>query len=172
MIGSGVIPGGGGDHLGTGGPSGGHSAPYWFPTPDPGVPPTVRRCTDGGPRVGAYVSVRGWVDCVDGQDSAVKEVVERQSENSYSRGWSAVTGPNGDTCVFYCGTIRESAVGWFLDQLREIARLPPPIDVEDRVRGLFLAHHDVSGMHEWQVRDGQLFIEHDQDQGRYDYLFA
>jgi hypothetical protein len=120
--------------------------------------------------VGVYVSVRGWVECVDGQETLVRDIVDRYDDGFYSRGWSIVTGPNGATCAVYCGDVREQAVEWFLGQLRDIASLPPPVDVEDRVRGLFLAHHEANGMQEWQLRDGQLIIEPIRD--RYDYLHA
>ncbi len=120
--------------------------------------------------MGSYVSVRGWVDCVDGQEELVREIVDRYDDEFYSRGWSTLTGPNGDVCVFYCGTIRESSIDWLLDQIKAMAILPPPIDPEDRIRGLFLVHHEQHGMQEWQVRDGQVLIE--PLQGRYDYLDA
>jgi hypothetical protein len=120
--------------------------------------------------VGVYVSVRGWVDCSDGQETLIQEIVDRYDDGFYSRGWSIVRGPNETACVFYYGTVHEQAVEWLLDQVRNVASLPPPIDVEDRVRGLFFAHHELNGMQEWQVRDGQLFIEPAGD--RYDYLYA
>ena len=88
--------------------------------------------------MGTYVSVRGWVDCVDGQEALVREIIDRHDDRFYSRGWSTLTGPNGSVCVFYCGTIREDAADWLLNQVRAIAILPPPTDAEDRIRGLFL----------------------------------
>ena len=44
------------------------------------------------------------------------------------------------------------------------------MDPDNRIRGLFLVHHEVQGMQEWQVRDGQLLVEH--AGSRYDYLYA
>jgi hypothetical protein len=121
--------------------------------------------------MGVYVTVRGWVDCVEGQEALVREIVDRYDDGFYSRGWSTLTGPNRDVCVFYGGTIRESATEWLLDQVRAIALIPPPpMDPEDRIRGLFLVHHEVQGMQEWQVRDGQLLVE--TAGSRYDYLYA
>jgi hypothetical protein len=120
--------------------------------------------------MGVNVSVRGWVDCADGQEALVREIVDRYDDAFYSRGWSTLTGPNGSVCVFYCGTIREQAVDWLLDQVRAMASVPPPADPEDRIRGLFLVHDEVRGMQEWQVRDGQLVVEPVHD--RYDYLYA
>ncbi|MFJ9011802.1 hypothetical protein [Streptomyces canus] len=38
-----------------------------------------------------------------------------------------------------------------------MARIPANED-GDRVRGLFLASHEIDGTTEWQVREGQLFI--------------
>lgn len=114
--------------------------------------------------------MQGWLDCPEGQERLVKDIVDRYDDGSYSQGWSIVTGPNDTVCVFYCGYIRESALEWLHDQLREIAGLPPPIDIEDRIRGLFFALHEGKGTQEWQVRDGQLLIE--PLSSRYDYLFA
>jgi hypothetical protein len=120
--------------------------------------------------MGVNVSVRGWVDCADGQEALVREIIDRHDDGFYSRGWSTLTGPNGSVCVFYGGTIREQAVDWLLEQVRAIAMVPPPADPEDRIRGLFLVHHEVQGMQEWQVRDGQLLVE--AAGSRYDYLYA
>lgn len=120
--------------------------------------------------MGVYVSVRGWVDCYDGQETLVQQIVDRYDEPFYSRGWSVVVGPNRDVCVVYCGTIREQSVEWLLNQLRDIATLPPPIDVDDRVRGLFFANHEETGTQEWQIRDGRLVIK--PSDGQYDYLYA
>ncbi|MEH1017742.1 hypothetical protein V6U90_32300 [Micromonospora sp. CPCC 206060] len=120
--------------------------------------------------MGVYLSVRGWLECVDDQERLVWDIVRRHDDDFYSRGWSTLSGPNGDTCVFYCGTIREQATEWFLGKLRDIARIPPPADPADLVRGLFLAHHEQHGMQEWQLRDGGLFVA--STGGRYDYLAA
>jgi hypothetical protein len=120
--------------------------------------------------MGLYASVRGWVDCFDGQEELVREIVDRYDDESYSRGWSILTGPNGDVCVVYCGTIREQSIDWLLEQVKAIATLPPPVDPEDRIRGLFLVHHQAHGVQEWQVRDGHLVVE--PVQHRYDYLYA
>ncbi len=109
--------------------------------------------------MGVNVSVRGWVDCADGQEALVREIIERHDDGFYSRGWSTLTGPNGSVCVFYGETIREQATNWLLEA-----------DPEDRIRGLFLVHHEVQGMQEWQVRDGQLLVE--PAGSRYDYLYA
>ena len=120
--------------------------------------------------MGVYVSVRGWVDCEDGQETLVREIIDRHDDGFYSRGWYTFTGPNGSVGVFYCGTIREQAADWLLDQVRAIASVPPPVDPDDRIRGLFLVHHEIHGMQEWQVRDGQVDIAPVPD--RYDYLYA
>ena len=120
--------------------------------------------------MGVYLSVRGWLDCQDEQLEAIQEVIRRHDDGFYSGGWSTARGPNGALCVVYCGTIRESGAEWLLAQLREAAVIPPPADPEDTVRGLFLVHHDESGMQEWQVRDGKVLVE--PLPGRYDYLQA
>lgn len=51
-----------------------------------------------------------------------------------------------------------------------MAIVAPPADPEDRIRGWFFAHHEPHGMQEWQVRDGRLTVEPDQD--RYGYPYA
>ncbi|MFD6308122.1 hypothetical protein ACFWFF_34505 [Streptomyces sp. NPDC060223] len=60
--------------------------------------------------------------------------------------------------IFYGADIRESALDWFMNQLREIARIPASDDDGDLIRGLFLASHEVDGAAEWQIREGQLFV--------------
>jgi hypothetical protein len=72
--------------------------------------------------------------------------------------------------VFYGGDIRQQAVNWLLDQLRDIARIPASDEDGDRVQGLFLASHEVDGMSEWQVRDGRVLIT--PADSRYRYLDA
>ncbi|WP_255948502.1 hypothetical protein [Streptomyces odontomachi] len=46
----------------------------------------------------------------------------------------------------------------FVDQIREIARIPASDDDGDLVRGLFLASHEIDGTTEWQVRGGRLVV--------------
>ncbi len=96
--------------------------------------------------------------------------MDRYDDGFYSRGWSTLTGPNEPVGVFSFGTVREQSVDWLLDQIRAMATLPPPADPEDRIRGLFLVHHELHGIQEWQVRDGQLIVQPVRD--RYDYLYA
>jgi hypothetical protein len=36
------------------------------------------------------VSVRGWVDCADGQEALVHEIIDRHDDAFYSRGWSTL----------------------------------------------------------------------------------
>ncbi|WP_173745277.1 hypothetical protein [Actinoplanes sp. TFC3] len=71
----------------------------------------------------------------------MRAVLRRHDDGFYSHGWNEVNGPNGDSCLVYCGTVRESGTEWLLDQLREIAVIPA------------FVHHEVSGMQEWQIRD-------------------
>ncbi|MGW6405414.1 hypothetical protein, partial [Streptomyces sp. NPDC055134] len=78
----------------------------------------------------------------------------------YSHGWSTPRQHvNWTHYIFYGADIRESALEWFMDQIREIARIPASDDDGDLIRGLFLASHEVDGTTEWQVREGQFFIE-------------
>ncbi|GAA3073828.1 hypothetical protein [Streptosporangium carneum] len=66
--------------------------------------------------------------------------------------------------------MRESAIDGFLEQVREIARIPPADADGDRVTGLFFVTHEVNGMTEWQIRGGQVSITPGDD--RYRYLDA
>jgi hypothetical protein len=70
--------------------------------------------------------------------------------------------------VFYGGDIREQALGWLLDQLQDIAQIPATDEDGDRVQGFFLASHEIDGMNEWQVRDGQVLIS--PADSRHEYL--
>jgi hypothetical protein len=109
--------------------------------------------------MGVYVSVRGWLECDDKQLDAVKAIIASRDDNRYAGGWSLPRQPfNRTNYVFYGGDIRQHTVDWLLDQLRDIARIPASDEDGDRVGGLFLASHEVDGMSEWQVRDGQVLI--------------
>ncbi|WP_051167386.1 hypothetical protein [Actinoplanes sp. N902-109] len=109
------------------------------------------------------------MEFADGQREAIRDVLRRRVDGFYDRGWSEVSGPNGDVCFVYCGTIREAGGEWLLGQLAEIALIPAPAtDPEDAIRGLFLVHHEQTGMQEWQIRDGQVVVA--ALPKRYDYL--
>jgi len=45
-----------------------------------------------------------------------------------------------------------------MEQLRLIAAIPASDADGDRVRGLFLASHEVEGMAEWQIRGDALHV--------------
>ncbi|MFJ3704693.1 MULTISPECIES: hypothetical protein [unclassified Streptomyces] len=108
--------------------------------------------------MGVYVSIRGWLECDETQLTAVREVIASHEENHYSNGWGS---PRRHTSwthyIFYGADIRASALDWFVDQIKEIARIPASDDDGDLVQGLLLVSHEVEGPSEWQVRDGQLF---------------
>ncbi|MFI1259106.1 hypothetical protein ACH4U6_35925 [Streptomyces netropsis] len=107
--------------------------------------------------MGIYVSVRGWLECDERQLLALQEIISTHEDDHYSNGWGAPRRHSNWThYVFYGADIRESALNWLLEQIREIARIPASDDDGDRVRGLFLASHEVDGTSEWQVREGQL----------------
>ena len=108
--------------------------------------------------MGVYVSVRGWLECDDKQLAAFQEIVSSHEDEHYSHGWGAPRRHiNWTHYVFYGADIRQSAVDWLVGQIREIARIPANAD-GDRVRGLFLASHEIEGTTEWQVREGRLVI--------------
>ncbi|WP_251096401.1 hypothetical protein [Streptomyces sp. Caat 7-52] len=109
--------------------------------------------------MGVYVSVRGWLECDKTQLAAVQEVISTHADEHYSNGWSTPRQQvNWTHYIFYGADIRESALDWFTNQITEIARIPASDGDGDRIRGLFLASHEVDGTTEWQVRDGRLVI--------------
>ncbi|MER6134450.1 hypothetical protein [Streptomyces sp. NPDC001815] len=104
------------------------------------------------------MSIRGWLECDETQLTAIQEIIATHDDNHYSNGWGSPRRHiNWTHYVFYGADIRESALDWFTEQIREIARIPPSDDDGDLVQGLFLARHEVEGTTEWQVRNGQLF---------------
>ncbi|MFE2492433.1 hypothetical protein ACFXGR_56805 [Streptomyces mirabilis] len=109
--------------------------------------------------MGVYVSIRGWLECDKTQLAAIQEIISSHEDNHYTNGWgSPRKHVNWTHYIFYGADIRESALDWFTDQIREIAQIPASDDDGDLVRGLFLASHEADGTTEWQVRDGQLVI--------------
>jgi hypothetical protein len=121
--------------------------------------------------VGVYVSVRGWLECDEKQLEAIQSIIDSHDDDRYTGGWGLPRRPfNWTSYVFYGGDIREQALDWLLDQLRDIARIPASDADDDLVCGLFLATHEVDGMSEWQIRDGQVLIT--AADSRYRYLDA
>ncbi|MEU9243592.1 hypothetical protein [Streptomyces sp. NPDC048385] len=109
--------------------------------------------------MGVYVSIRGWLECDETQLAAIQEIISSRDDGHYTNGWgSPRRHVNWIHYIFYGADIRESALEWFTDQIRQIARIPSSDHDGDLVQGLFLASHEVEGTTEWQVRDGQLFI--------------
>jgi hypothetical protein len=109
--------------------------------------------------MGVYVSIRGWLECDETQLAAIREIISSHEDNHYTNGWgSPRQHVNWTHYIFYGADIRESALDWFTDQIREIARIPASDDDGDLVQGLFQVRHETDGAAEWQVRDGQLFI--------------
>ncbi|WP_328471404.1 hypothetical protein [Streptomyces sp. NBC_00448] len=107
--------------------------------------------------MGVYVSVRGWLECDEKQLAAAQHIISSHADDHYSRGWSTPQRQVNWTCyLFYGADIRASALDWFSHQMAQIARIPASDDDGDRVRGLFLASHEVEGTTEWQIRDGRL----------------
>jgi hypothetical protein len=119
--------------------------------------------------VGAYVSVRGWLECDARQLAAVQEIIASHDDDHCSGGWGAPRRHiNWSHYLFYGADIRESALEWFIGQVREIARIPASDEDGDLVVGLFFVSHEGKGTAEWQVRDGGLFIS--PAGGRFQYL--
>ncbi|MFD4527407.1 hypothetical protein ACFWP7_26435 [Streptomyces sp. NPDC058470] len=118
--------------------------------------------------MGIYVSVRGWLECDDKQLVAAREIISAHEDDHYSNGWGTPRRHvNWTHYMFYGADIRESALEWLLHQIRDMARIPASDDDGDRVRGLFLAGHEIDGTAEWQVREGGLFISPGDSRHRY-----
>lgn len=118
--------------------------------------------------MGVYISIRGWLECDGTQLSAVEGVISSHADGHYSHGWRMPRQQvNWTHYVFYGADIRASALSWFMDQLREIARIPASDDDGDLVRGMFLASHEIDGATEWQVRDGRVLVLPGEDRYRY-----
>lgn len=110
--------------------------------------------------MGVFVSIRGWLECDEQQLATVRRVITDHSDGHYSGGWSFPTRHfNWTYYAFYGGDVRESAVDWFMDQLRLMAAIPASDDDGDRVRGLFVASSEVTQQVEWQVRDGSVITQ-------------
>jgi hypothetical protein len=121
--------------------------------------------------VAVYVSIRGWLECDDEQLAAIREIVSTGGDDLYPGGWAFPRAPfNWTRYVFFGGDVRQETVVGFLGQLGEIARIPASDPDNDLVLGLFLASHEVDGMDEWQIRDGQVLAS--PADVRYRYLDA
>ncbi|MFE3037834.1 hypothetical protein ACFXKY_40035 [Streptomyces canus] len=110
--------------------------------------------------MGVFVRIRGWLECDDQQLAQVKEIVQADDAGqTYSGGWAFPPRQyNFVNWVFYGAEMRAQSVGWFLDRLRNVARIPASDEDDDRITGLFFVSHEVDGMSEWQVRDGTVLI--------------
>ncbi|MFC9247499.1 hypothetical protein ACFT7S_26885 [Streptomyces sp. NPDC057136] len=118
--------------------------------------------------MGIYVSVRGWLECDERQLAAAQEIISSHHDDHYSNGWGTPRQHvNWTHYLFYGADLRQSALDRLVDQVGEIARIPASDDDGDRIRGLFLASHEVDGTTEWQVREGHLFVSPGNARHRY-----
>ncbi|MBN0048777.1 hypothetical protein JS756_32785 [Streptomyces actuosus] len=113
--------------------------------------------------MGTTVSVRGRLQCDDGQSAQIRKIVEADDpERTYSGGRAFPARRYNDVrWVFHGGGIRAVSLGWFEERLRQIARIPASYqddDYDDRPRGLFLVSHDGAATSEWRVHNGGLVI--------------
>ncbi|MGW0199740.1 hypothetical protein [Nonomuraea sp. NPDC003201] len=114
--------------------------------------------------MGAWVYIRGWLEfAADAQKRSFKRIVGDAPEP----GWAF---PEGGwlNAACYARAVRAQYVDEVLDVIRQAAALPGDDIDGDRVRGLFLAYHEIDGQTEWRVRDGQVIIGPAGE--RYDYL--
>jgi hypothetical protein len=109
--------------------------------------------------MGSFVSIRGWLECDYSQIESVQEITLAH-DDYYSGGWGVPGKQYNGAFMFYAASIREQSLDWFMDQLRELAEIPLSAyqDDADRICGYFLVSHEVNGMSELQVRDGQVFV--------------
>lgn len=107
--------------------------------------------------MGAYVYIRGWLECDREQCEAIRRLIAAD-DDPYNQGWSFSEWSAWGTYVFYGGGLRESGHDWFLDQLNRIAQLPGTQIDDDRITGLFLVTHEGTGRTQWQVRDGSVVL--------------
>lgn len=74
--------------------------------------------------MGEYVAIRGWLQCDDKQLAFVRQLIDSDPDQ-YSGGWAfPAQRINWTGHAFYGADIRDSAVDWFLDQLRDSLRSP------------------------------------------------
>lgn len=119
--------------------------------------------------MGVFVSIRGWLECDERQLAAVRQVIADHSDEHYSGGWGFPNRHfNWTYYVFYGGDVRESAVDWFMEQLRSMAAIPASDEDGDRVLGFFVASSEVAPQVEWQVRGGSVTTR--RTDHRLDYL--
>ncbi|MEV5570599.1 hypothetical protein AB0L06_11145 [Spirillospora sp. NPDC052269] len=113
--------------------------------------------------MGTWVYVRGWLEFT-GQKAEAERIIQAEG----AEGWSFPEGGWLDAACFARAVRSSDEV---LALVRKVAALPATDEDGDRVGGLFLVfdERDGTGQVEWQVRDGQVFI--DQAPSRYDYLW-
>lgn len=105
------------------------------------------------------MSIGGWLECDRAQLNVIEKMVLSRKDCLRTGGWGFPPDPADTTgYAFYGGTIHPQSVRCFLDQLRDIARLPASADDEVRVQGYFLVDHKGVGKSEWQLHDGHVLI--------------
>ena len=120
--------------------------------------------------MGTYVAVRGWLECDERQLAAIQTIIAAHDDSGYSHGWGTPRKQAWTHYLFYGTDMREAELDGFLAHLREIAAVPASDADGDRAVGLIFASHEVAGMSEWQIRDGQVTITPGDE--RYRYLDA
>ncbi|WP_089105946.1 hypothetical protein [Streptomyces hyaluromycini] len=120
--------------------------------------------------MGVFVRIRGWLECDDRQLAQVKEIVSSEDQDrTYSGGWGFPARQyNFTNWAFFGAEMRAESIDWFREQLYLVARIPASDDDNDLVTGLFFVSHEVEGMSEWQVRDGDVVTS--RANGQYQYL--
>ncbi|MFD9006732.1 hypothetical protein ACFV0T_38310 [Streptomyces sp. NPDC059582] len=120
--------------------------------------------------MGVFVRIRGWLECDDQQLAQVKAIVcSEDQDRTYIGGWGFPARQyNFTNWVFFGAEMRAVSIDWFREQLLLVARIPASDDDNDLVTGLFLVSHEVEGMSEWQVRDGNVVTS--RANGQYQYL--
>jgi hypothetical protein len=112
--------------------------------------------------MGTWIYIRGWLQFPHGLGAEAKRIIRAGD----TTGWTFPEGGWLDAACYARAVRDESDV---LEPIREIATLPAVDDDSDRATGLFLVFHETEGHLEWQIRDGDVFIN--PAPTRYDYLW-
>lgn len=91
--------------------------------------------------MGTMVSVRGWLECDDGQLAQIKEIVEADDpERTYSGAGPSRSAVQRCQVGLLRGYIRAVSLDWFEERMRQIAQIPASYqddEYDERPRGCF-----------------------------------
>ncbi|MFC4063422.1 hypothetical protein [Actinoplanes subglobosus] len=110
--------------------------------------------------MGMYASVRGWLEIDFEQRAQAEQIIDQNRHELYSGGWAFPAKPfNWSLYLFYGGDIRQRQIGWFREQIDQLAALPPADEDDDWPRGLFvITLEDREDAETWQIREGAVTV--------------